>query len=143
VRRYVLDASVAFKWFVKARDETLIEEAARLLELYLTTEVQFYVPDLFFAEFANILWKAERLGRCDRKTADAALAEIVNRNLPTFPTSVLLKPAAGIARAYSRTIYDSLYLALASELDAPFLTADVKLVNSFRGQLPVLWLGAL
>ena len=141
--RYVLDASVAAKWFVNAPDETLTEEAGRLLERYLSAEVQFFVPDLFFAEFANIFWKAERLGRCDRKASDKAVAEITGRNLPAFRTAPMLKQATEIARAYGRTIYDSLYLALAVEIGASLVTADEKLANALRGRLPVLWLGAL
>jgi len=143
VRRYVLDASVAAKWFLSAADETLTEEALHLLHLYLEAEVQFFVPDLFFAELANIFWKAERLGRCDSQTTDAALTELIERNLPTFPSAPRLKQAAGIARTFGRTVYDSLYLALAQELNATFVSADARLVNSVRGRLPAAWLGAL
>ena len=143
MKRYVLDASVAAKWFLPAKDETLVEEALRLLDAYVAGEVQFFVPDLFFAEFANILWKAERLGRCDTATSDAALAQIINRSLPSVPSATLLGHAARLARAYRRPVYDSLYLALAVEIDATLLTADEKLVNSLRARLPVLWLGAL
>ena len=143
MRRYVLDASVAAKWFLNAPDETLVEEANQLLGHYLTLEAQLVVPDLFFAEFANIFWKAERRGRCDPRTTDAALAQMFDLHLPTFPTAPFVKPAAAIARAYGRTVYDSLYLALAVEVEAVLITADARLANSLQARLPILYLGAL
>ena len=141
--RYVLDASVAAKWFLQAEDEPFTEEALQLLRNYVSADVELFVPDLFFAEFANIFWKAERLHRCDPRTTNRALAEIINRNLPSFPAMPLLNQATLIARACGRTVYDSLYLALAVALDALLVTADERLVRSVRGRLPVVWLGAL
>lgn len=141
--RYVLDASVAAKWFLSASDESYAEEALALLRLYAAGSVQFFVPDLFFAEFGNILWKAERLGRCDSKTADLATKAIIDRKLPSFSSGPLLSRALQIARRHGRTVYDSLYLALAVDLDGTLVTADERLANSVRGRLPVRWLGSL
>jgi predicted nucleic acid-binding protein len=141
--RYVLDASVAAKWFLAAGDETLSGEADALLRLYAAGEIQFFVPDLFFAELGNVLWKAERLGRCDRATVEAALTEILNRDFPRFSSAALLPRAVALARAHGRTVYDSLYLALAIEIGANWVTADERLVNALRGRLPVVWLGML
>ena len=141
--RYVLDASVAVKWFLSAKDETLTPQALELLRLYVAAQAQFFVPDLFYAEFTNIFWKAERLGRCDERAADAAANQILQRNLVSFPTTALLREAARIAREHDRSIYDSLYLALAVAVDGALITADEKLVNSLAGRLPVRWLGAL
>ncbi|MEH2024315.1 type II toxin-antitoxin system VapC family toxin [Nostoc sp.] len=53
MRRYVLDASVAIKWFVL---EVHSDKARRLL----TSNYTFLVPDFFFAEVANVLWKRVR-----------------------------------------------------------------------------------
>ena len=66
--RCVLDASVAAKWFLPASGETLTEEALRLLEGYVKGDTRFLVPDLFWPEFGNILWKAVRLGRISRES---------------------------------------------------------------------------
>ncbi len=143
MRRYVLDASVAAKWFLRAADETFLERALQLLACYVAGEVHLFVPDLFYAEFANILWKAERRGRCDARTNQAAVEEILKADLPTFPGRALLKLAAGIARTHDRSVYDSLYLALAVDLGATLVTADKKLARAVAGSLPVVWLGAL
>jgi len=137
---YVLDPSVAAKWFLPARDEPLSAEALALLREYTQARVDFIVPDLFFPEFGNIFWKAERRGRVNRKTADAALQQMAGRHLRVHPTAPLIEPAMQLARAYGRTVYDSLYVALAIETSTQMITADEKLANSLGG-LPVLWLG--
>jgi len=79
----VLDASVAAKWVLPAEGETLVEQARKLLERYVNGEIRFVVPDLFWAETANIFWKASRQGRCTRPDAQAALASLEQRNFPT------------------------------------------------------------
>src|SRR5262249_8020088 len=60
----VVDASVAAKWFLPTKGETLIEEAFRLLRQYTKGEVRLLMPDLFWAELGNLLWRAMRQGRC-------------------------------------------------------------------------------
>jgi predicted nucleic acid-binding protein len=140
--RYVLDASVAAKWFLPAGGETLSEEAFRLLRLYAKAQAELLVPDLFFPEFANIFWKAERSKRCAAGVADSAIREVIGRGFPTFPSSGLIHPALEIARAYQRPVYDCIYIALAAQTNSELVTADEKLANSMAG-MPVVWLGLL
>ena len=142
MKRYVLDASVAAKWFLPAEIETLSEEALSLLRLYAKGEIQFVVPDLFWAEFGNILWKAERQGRCARSTADEAVQAIQELNMPTTPSRALLESAFGIASEFGRTVYDSLYIALGVHSKGEFITADERLVQALSVHLPVKWLGS-
>ena len=70
MKTYVIDASVAAKWVLPAGRETLSQEALELLKRYAAGEVRFVVPDLFWAELANILWKAIRHGRIRTSTAE-------------------------------------------------------------------------
>ena len=139
----VVDASVAAKWCLPAKDETLREEAFRLLRRYVKGEIQFVVPDLFWAELGNLLWKAVRQGRCAKTEADTALTSLKERNLPTMPSLSVLDLAFGIATTFDRTVYDSLYVALAVHLRAQFITADERLASALAAHLPVKWLGAL
>ncbi len=140
---YVLDAGVAVKWFLPASVEPFSGEALSLLKQYTKGNLNFFVPDLFFAEFANVLWKAERYGRCEKIVADAAIEQIVKSGFLSFPTSTLVEQALEIARVYARTVYDSIYVALAIRTKTQAITADERLANSLAGRVPVVWLGAL
>lgn len=141
--RIVVDASVAAKWFLPGRGETLSDEAFRLLRGYAKGEIRLIVPDLFWAELGNLLWKAVRQGRCTKTTGESARASLKDRKLPTVPTVALLDVALAIALTFDRTVYDSLYVALAVHSKAELVTADERLANALAAQLPVKWLGAM
>ncbi len=140
---YVLDASVAAKWFLPPDSEPLADESLRILERYARGEVQFLVPDLFWPEIGNILWKAVRLGRLTKESAEEALDSLTRLNIPTSPSGALLRDAFSIAVGFQRTVYDSIYVALAVMSDRQFLTADERLANAVAGLLPVRWLGMM
>ncbi len=138
-----LDASVAAKWFLPSEREPLSDQAFLLLRQYQKAEVRFVVPDLFWSEIANIVWKAAKQGRLAVATAHRALAEMQERDLPTVPARALLEQALSLAITFQRPVYDSLYLALAVESNATLITADEKLANAVAAKLPVKWLGAI
>lgn len=138
----VPDASVAAKWFLRA-GETLTAEAQELLARYTQGLVRLIVPDLFWAEFGNILWKAGRQGRYPRDAQRRAVETMLARNLPTVPSAGLLADAMTIAAAFDRSVYDSIYVALAITSNAEFVTADERLANAVAAYLPVKWLGSL
>ena len=83
-----------------------------------------------FAEVANIMWKAERQGRCLPEWGDAAVAALVQAGFRVFASAALLPSALRLARTHGRKVCDS-------------LTADEKLASAIAGYLPVRWLGAL
>jgi predicted nucleic acid-binding protein len=141
--KWVIDASVAAKWFLPPHDEQLVPEALALLQAYKNAEHQFVVPDLFWAELGNILYKAVRRSRCSRTVAESSLAELRAQDLVTVSSEALLPEALKIAITFERSIYDSLYVALAVAARIQLVTADEKLVNALAGRLPVTWLGAL
>ena len=136
---YVVDSSVATKWFVP---EALSEQAIDLLRL----ENEFAAPDLLLPEFGNVLWKKARLRELTRQEATATVRALESVPLAIFPSGPLLESAFEIALATGRTVYDSLYLALALALDCPLVTADERFANALRGTrlaANVLWIGDL
>jgi predicted nucleic acid-binding protein len=141
--RFVIDASVAAKWFLPPSGEPLAEEAWLLLAGYGEGRLQFAVPDLFWAECANILWKAVRQGRWTRSAAEEALLALKGRSLPTTSSLALLEEAFSIAATFDRTVYDSIYVALALRFKAELVTADARLANALAAHLPVKWLGSV
>jgi len=139
----VLDASVAAKWFLPSVDEPLAAEAQTLLRRYVNGDIEFAVPDLFWAETGNILWKSARMGRLPSKEATEALTAMLQYGFPTVPGRELLEDALAIALSTGRTVYDALYVALAVQRDSTLITADERLVNSLATHWPVKWLGVL
>ena len=139
----VIDASVAAKWFLPPSGEPLAVEAMRLLAGYAEGRFRFAVPDLFWAECGNILWKAVRQGRWSRSVAEKATLALRGRSFPTTSSLDLLEEAFSIAATFDRTVYDSLYVALAVRLKADMVTADERLANALAAHLPVKWLGAV
>ena len=138
---YVLDASVAAKWFLPRSGETHAGEALQLLRDYSAGQVDLTVPDLFWPEIGNILWKAVRIGRISRRTAEEAILALAREEISTAATAGLLKDAFAIAVRFDRTVYDAVYVALAVASDAPLLTADERLANALAARFPVRWLG--
>lgn len=139
----VIDASVAAKWVLPSPGEPLAREALKLLEDYADGELRFVVPDLFWAECANILWKAVRQKRLRPASADSALRAMRERNFPTVSSHALLIEAFAIATAFDRAVYDSIYVALAFTSNSQLVTADERLANALAAHLPVRWLGSL
>lgn len=88
---------VAAKWVLP--HEPLTVNADALLRGYAEGRVSFVVPDLFFAEFGNVLWKAQQCGGCDARVTDTAIAKLLAHEFRSFKTSPLLGAALQIARA--------------------------------------------
>jgi predicted nucleic acid-binding protein len=143
VSTVVLDACVAAKWWLPAPQENLRREALNLLERYADGEIRFIVPDLFWLELGNILWKAMRQRRCPRSLADTAITEARERKFPTVSSGELLTDAFAIAAAFDRAVYDCVYVALAVAFNGELVTADERLANALATYFPVKWLGAI
>jgi len=134
----VVDASVGIKLFV---DEPLSEQANLLFDgLTLQPPAVLYVPDLFFIECANILWKYSR--RFGRPLEDslADLADLGQLALHVVSTADLMEQALALASQTGLTAYDACYAALARRLDLPLITADEAL---FKAISSAIWLADL
>lgn len=142
MKGYVIDASVALKWCFPS-GEPLVQEADALLAAYADGEVQFVVPDLFWPELANALWKSVWRGRTDASSAEIAYAKISDLNMSTISAIDLVPSALEIAIRYGRTVYDCLYIALARQSKMELVTADERLANALASRFPIKWLGTL
>ncbi len=99
----VVDASVGIKLFLvedgsEAADRLfaeLIPDAAADKPL-----TRFYVPDLFFVECGNILWKYVRHFGYDAASARQDVADLQALRLQTVSTADLLTPAFELALQY-------------------------------------------
>ena len=141
--RWVVDASVAMKWCLPAMDEELVPQATHLLDSYSRSLSQFVVPDLFWPEFANGLWKAVWRKKIDQPWAERAFAKVADLDIPTASTFGFIPQALQLAERHQRTVYDSVYVVLALNARAELITADERLANVMAARFPVMWLGRL
>ena len=142
MKSIVLDASVAAKWMLPAKGELLYDEASRLLVAYEAGALSLIVPDVFWPECGNIVWKAVRRQRLPRAHAELAITVMQQRDIPTVPSTTLLLPALSMALDFDRSVYHCLYVALAVRTKNELVTADERLANSMAARFPVKWLGA-
>jgi predicted nucleic acid-binding protein len=122
---FVVDASVAVKWFFP---EIHSDAALRLL----TGKHTLSAPDLIFAEFGNVLWKRFRKKEISRSEVSATIAAFLSVPLRLQSSQTMLPLALEIACGENRTVYDSLYLAAAMVHQLPLVTADGKLYRGLR-----------
>ena len=139
---YVLDASVAAKWYLPL-GENLVEESLHLLDEFTSGRARLAVPDLFWPEMGSIFWKAVRKRRISVQSADEAIQSLSELQLPTLPSYPLLRSAYKIATHFQCTVYDCTYVALAVASARPLVTANERLANALAAHLPVRWLGSV
>lgn len=119
----VVDASVVIKWFVP---ENGTEAALRLLQ----SGHQFVAPDLLFAEVANTVWKKTLRGEVTTTHSHRLTADLEHIAVETIQCRELATDAHALALITSRSVYDSMYVALAIRLQTRLITADERLVNA-------------
>ena len=138
----VVDASVGIKLFLVES----LSDGAHALFTGLTSDppARFHVPDLFYIECTNILWKYVKRAGLSQEDARLFVQQLGQLALLASPTEALTSDALDIALAHDITAYDAAYVALAQQLDLPLITADARLARSLADTAhDVRWLGDL
>jgi predicted nucleic acid-binding protein len=130
VSRFVVDASVAIKWYLPEPNSA---DADRLL----SGGFQLLAPDLLFSELGNILWKRVMRLEITVQKAQVILHALESLPMTLRPASVLAENAMTVACGMKRSFYDSLYLALALMADCRLVTADRKLFDAVKDATPI------
>lgn len=126
---YVVDTSVAVKWYVE-RDEADTAKALRLLAVHSRGQCTLRAPQFLLFEVANALLKGHQLGA---SVVLEALNQLWNleMELDALRRPTLAK-AVEIAARCEATIYDSYFLALALETRSVLVTADEAFLRKAR-----------
>ena len=132
--QYVIDTSVAAKWFIP-EDHSV---AARKL---LAPEHGRVVPDLIFVEFANALVKRRRRNEILALDAVEHLSALEGL-VQVRDSARLMASAVEIAVTFDRSAYDATFVALAVFERCQLVTADRRLYNALEPHLPktMLWI---
>jgi predicted nucleic acid-binding protein len=125
MNRVVVDAGVVAKWYLP---EIYSRESALLLE----EPFQLFAPDLLFSEIGNLLWKRVIKKELSQDKGLEILAALDSVPLQIWESRILLPAAFSLACLTQRTLYDSLYIALAVSTKSRLVTADKKLFNALK-----------
>ena len=125
----VVDASVGIKKFII---EPLTPKVDQLFDHLNDPNSRLYIPDLFYIECTNIVWKYIRAGLYDSAEAQANLADLKFLRFTSTPTVDLMMEAIAISVAHGISAYDACYVALSRQNNVPLLTQDQRLVNTLR-----------
>lgn len=134
-RSYVVDASVALKWFL---NEEHTHAATRLKEL----DSELHVPEFFVLEFGHAVCKKFRRREIDWDEGVQMIERIRLVPIQRHIDFALFPQALEIAFGQRCGLYDCLYLSLALSLDCEMVTADrrfQRIIENSRYANHVLW----
>lgn len=127
-KRYILDASVVSKWYYD-KDEEDLYNASIIYNTLQSENYIFFAPDLIVYELLNIYrtkleLHEEKINKILTELYDLIVILGINKN--TFYKAFLT------SRRLNISLFDSIYLSLAEDLDAVLVTADKKLFEIVR-----------
>jgi len=142
--RFILDASVAAKWFLKDSLEDHVELAEEILVDALSGDVLLHAPRLMSYEVCRLLWKAclaegdSGTKRLENERARHCAETLFNLPI-TFAQTTAREAAESIDLGirHRKNFYDMTYLRLAEELTCRVVTADEKLLRSAPPSFPL------
>ena len=126
VVKWVIDANVAIKWIFPEVDS---EIALSILE---DDQAILLVPDFFFSDVTNILWKLIQRQSLSVKKARASLELIKQVDFKVSDSYGLAMQALDLSIQVQQSVYDCIYLALAISNDCEMITADERFINAVR-----------
>lgn len=122
---YVIDASVAMKWFV-AED---MRPQARTLSKYAD---HLEAPDLILPEIANIAWKKILRGEITYPQAQFIASALPDYLAKLHSSVALVEQALELAFDLNHPVYDCIYLTCAIITDGTLITADRRLCGTVK-----------
>src|SRR5262249_5547541 len=129
---YIVDSNIVAKWLLP---EAKSDQARALLH----PSYKLTAPDLLVPELASVLWKRVTRGELNTAESEELLRTFLDRHIDVtvrlLPSRLVIKRALQIAFAEGRSIYDSIYLALAVQAHCVLITADDRLVRAIQSKM--------
>ena len=124
----VLDASFITKWF---KDEIYTEIALKVKDEFVNGVHEIVAPDLILYELANAMRYDKAF---DSDLTKQSISYLIELGIDVIiPTEDLISVSIEFAYKCNISIYDAVYVALASKLGATLVTADEKLYEKIKG----------
>ncbi|UBF24989.1 type II toxin-antitoxin system VapC family toxin [Kovacikia minuta CCNUW1] len=87
---------------------------------------RLYIPEFCLLECTNVLWKHVRFDGLPQADAVEIITDLLKLPFQIVAVHPLLSRALQIGLTNQLAVYDSLYIALALELDCPLITVDTR-----------------
>jgi predicted nucleic acid-binding protein len=120
------------------------EEHTHSARSLLAGDSLLLVPDLLFSEVGNVIWKRWRRGEINDQEAGDLANDLRRLPFQVVGSSLLVEDALLLAIRSGRTVYDSMYLALAVREQAVLWTADERFANALADtplEQHIHWIG--
>lgn len=121
----VVDASVAVKWF-------LLEPGTKEALALQDGPDRIYAPDLLKIEVGNNLLRGMRRRALTSAEVDLAMTRLAPPMVDLVEVGKLIDGAFAIASQYGGSLYDATYVALARNMSAQLVTADLQMMAVTR-----------
>ena len=122
--RFVIDASVAVKWFFpESSEEQNTEQAISILQRMGSGSIEPLQPVHWMSEVVAVF------NRLDPNVVDNAIDLLDAMEFATADSPEIYKRASTIARETRQHVFDTLYHAVALEHEVVLVTADTKYLN--------------
>ena len=125
MKTLIIDASVAIKWFIP-------EDGSIAALRFLNGKRELIAPDLIRPEVGNIIWKLHSRHLLNADEASQIIDDFLSLPIEIHDSESLMASAFEIAIETDRTVYDSLYLALAIKTHGIMVTADERFANALK-----------
>ena len=126
--KFILDASVAIRWYV---EETKHPNANMVLEKLVDKPELFAIPELFTYEILSVLY---RLQPEAQEIYSKDINRILHSGILRYPMTENIYTRADRFIKMGLIGYDAVYVALAEELDGQWLTFDTKAHNKIASE---------
>jgi predicted nucleic acid-binding protein len=120
---YILDASVALKWYLPGSGQ---DRADRVLRFLLRSPRQFILPELFLYEVLAVLYRHHPRAH---EVYSLHVNRIVRSGVLRYPLTPGITDRIPHFVSKGLTGYDAVYAALAQEMEGVWLTFDTKAHN--------------
>jgi predicted nucleic acid-binding protein len=133
---YVVDASVALKWFLPEGDNASADD---VLNAFLNGKIGLNAPDLLLIVAASALWRRSVV----RGELASSEAKAIYRDMLTLPVNFqsmdrLAAASFALAITHRHSAYDAVYCALAIEMDCELITSDATPVAKLGKVFPFI-----
>ena len=128
MKKYMVDASVVFKWYYKQKEEDIIQ--AEIIYALLKTKIYLLLaPELLIYEIMNIFRLKQEISI---EKVNSIISELYETLIFISLEKELVEKAFKYSRELDISFYDSIYVALSEKYDLFLVSADRKLIDACR-----------